>query len=152
MLIYIASDHRGFQLKELLKNFLSEKGYEVVDVGNKELTAEDDYPDFAYLAAHAVSQDVDNRKGIVICGSGAGVDIVANKIQGIRSVLAINKEQAIATRRDDDTNILALSADYIEEEDAKEIVLAWITEKFIGGENHIRRIEKILEIEKRLKV
>lgn len=148
MLIYIGADHKGFQLKETLKNFLKDRNYEVVDVGNSEYNENDDYPDFAKAAARAVSEDFKNRRGIVICGSGVGVDIVANKFDGIRSVLANNVEQAKLSRRDDDSNVLALGADFINEELAKEILSIWLKEPFSGKEKYKRRIEKINEYEK----
>ena len=147
MLIYIGADHRGFQLKESLKKILKERNYEIIDVGNVEYNEADDYPDFARLVARAVSQDPANRRGIVICGSGIGVDMVANKFDGARSALVNNVEQAILSRKDDNTNVLALAADFINEESAEEILIAWLKESFSGEEKYKRRIEKISEIE-----
>ncbi len=147
MLIYIGADHRGFQLKESLKKILKERNYEIIDVGNVEYNEADDYPDFARLVARAVSQDPANRRGIVICGSGIGVDMVANKFDGARSALVNNVEQAILSRKDDNANILALAADFINEESAEEILIAWLKEPFSGEEKYKRRIEKISEIE-----
>ena len=147
MLIYIGADHRGFQLKESLKKILKERNYEIIDVGNVEYNEADDYPDFARLVALAVSQDPANRRGIVICGSGIGVDMVANKFDGARSALVNNVEQAILSRKDDNANILALAADFINEESAEEILIAWLKEPFSGEEKYKRRIEKISEIE-----
>lgn len=148
MLIYLGADHRGFKLKETLKNFLKKQNYEVVDVGNVEYNENDDYPDFAKAAAQAVSEDFENRRGIVICGSGAGVDIVANKFDGVRSILANNIEQAILSRKDDDTNVLALAAEFTNEDLAKEISIAWLKTQFSGEEKYKRRIAKINEYEK----
>ncbi len=147
MLIYIGADHRGFKLKESLKFFLKSQGYEAVDVGNDKYDENDDYPDFAALIAKQVSQDIINRRGILICGSGAGVDIVANKFNGIRSVLAISAEQAQKSRSDDNTNVLSLAADFIKEEEAEKILDVWIKTQFSGKEKYKRRIEKINEIE-----
>ncbi len=148
MLIYIGADHQGFYLKEALKNFLKNQGYEVVDAGNLEYNGLDDYPDFAKLVARAVSQDPLNRKGIVICGSGVGVDMVANKFDGARSALVNNIEQAVLSRQDDNSNILALGAKFVNEEQAREILAAWLKTPFSGKEKHERRLEKISEIEK----
>ncbi len=148
MLIYIGADHQGFNLKEALKNFLKNQGYEVVDVGNLEYNELDDYPDFAKLVARAVSQDPSNRKGIVICGSGVGVDMVANKFDGARSALVNNIEQAVLSRQDDNSNILALGAKFVNGEQAKEILAAWLKTPFSGKEKYERRLEKISEIEK----
>lgn len=146
MLIYIGGDHKGFKLKEFLKNFLKNHGYKVIDVGNNKYDENDDYPDFAILAAKEVSQNTISCRGILICGSGAGVDIVANKFKGIRSVLAINAEQAKKSRSDDDTNILSLAADFINKEEAVKILDIWLKTPFSGEEKHKRRIVKIANI------
>ncbi|MEK7658069.1 MAG: RpiB/LacA/LacB family sugar-phosphate isomerase [Patescibacteria group bacterium] len=148
MLIYIGADHRGFHLKEFVKKFLKESGREVVDVGNAEYNENDDYPDFAKAAAKAVSENLENRRGIVICGSGVGVDIVANKFDGIRSALANNVRQAILSRKDDDANVLALAAEFINEEEAKKILTAWLETPFSKEEKYKRRLAKINEYEK----
>ena len=150
MLIYIGADHRGFQLKETLKTYLKGSGYEVVDVGNDQYVAGDDYPDFAALAARKVSLDPENSLGVLICGSGVGVDVTANKFKNVRSALAFNTEQAIAARSDDNTNILSLAADYLNEEDAKKIASAWLKTSFSGEERHNRRLKKIQDIEERI--
>lgn len=147
MVIYLGADHRGFKLKEFLEEFLKKQGYEVIDAGNGNLDKNDDYPDFAKLTARAVSQDPLNRRGILICGSGAGVDIVANKFDGVRSVLAANVEQAKMSRKDDDTNVLSLAAEFINEDEAEKIVKAWLETPFSKEEKHKRRLEKISEIE-----
>lgn len=149
MLIYLAADHRGFRLKESLKQYLKNSGYEVIDVGNTQLVEGDDYPDFAALAARKVSLDPENAKAILVCGSGVGMDIVANKFQHVRSTLALNSDQAMASRNDDDTNVLCFASDYIEEEDAKRILGAWLPTKFSGEERHQRRLRKIEDIENR---
>ena len=147
MLIYIGADHRGFELKEILKKFLQENGYEVIDVGNDHYDKNDDYPDFAALAAHAVSQDSINRRGILICGSGAGMNIVANKFESVRAVSINNSEQAKLSRNDGDSNIISLSADCIDKEKAEDILRVWLKTPFSGDERHKRRLKKIMEIE-----
>ncbi len=147
MLIYIGADHRGFKLKESLKNYLKESGYEVVDVGNADYDQADDYPDFAALVGRKISLDPDNSKGILICGSGVGVDIAANKFKNVRSALAINSDQAMASRNDDNANVLSLGADYINEESAKKIVSIWLQTSFSGEERHNRRLEKVKKLE-----
>ncbi|TRZ64269.1 MAG: RpiB/LacA/LacB family sugar-phosphate isomerase [Spirochaetia bacterium] len=150
MLIYIGADHRGFNLKKSLKNFLEKKGYEVIDVGNAKLDENDDYPDFAKLVGDAVSQDPMARKGVLICGSGVGVDVVANKFKGVRSSLAFNPDQAFLARNDDDANVLSLPADFLSEEDAEKILGTWLATGFSGKEPHKRRLEKISEIESQI--
>lgn len=147
MLIYIGADHQGFTLKESLKKYLQEKGYEVIDVGNGHLDPNDDYPDFASLVGRAVSQDPIARRGVVICRSGVGVDIVVNKFKGVRSALVHNSEQAKLSRADDDANVLALSNEFASGEKAEKIVETWLTTDFSGDERHVRRLEKIREIE-----
>ena len=150
MLIYIGADHRGFQLKESLKNYLKASGYEVVDVGNDKYVATDDYPDFAALAARKVSLDPENSRGILLCGSGVGVAVVANKFKNVRSALAFNPEQAAASRNDDNTNVLSLPADFLDEETAKKIAAVWIQNSFSGEERHQRRLKKVADLENRI--
>jgi len=151
-MIYIGSDHRGYKLKEALKVYLKELNYDFEDLGAKELNPDDDYPDFALAVAKKVADQPEagqpwaGNRGILICGSGVGVDIVANKIKGIRSALCFDAKQARASRNDDDTNILSLSADYISEDLAKEILKIWLETPFSGLEHHARRVEKIEKI------
>lgn len=145
MLIYIGADHRGFKFKEALKIFLKEKGREIVDCGNERYEEDDDYPDFAKAVAEKVAENPDENCGILICRSGVGVDIVANKFKGVRSALVSNPEQARLSRNDDDTNILSLAADFLNENEAKEIAGVWLETPFSGEENHKRRLQKIEE-------
>jgi len=147
MLIYIGADHRGFQLKETLKKFLKDLGYEVVDIGNDKYDEQDDYPDFAKLVARAVSQDTVSRRGILICASGVGVDVTANKFKGIRSALVSSPNQAYASRNDDDSNVLSLAADFLDEKTAQEIIKTWLATPFSNQERFERRLQKISEIE-----
>lgn len=148
MVIYLGSDHRGFKLKNHLISFLNDKGYEVADMGNTEFDENDDYPDFASKVANKVLRDYDNAKGIVICGSGVGVNVVANKFDGIRSALVNSSDQAYDSRNDDDTNVLALASDYVNETDAEKIVMTWVETPFSAEERHRKRLLKIQEIER----
>lgn len=147
MLIYIGADHRGFQLKEKIKKILKEKGYQFIDVGNSQYDENDDYPDFAALVARQISQDPIEKKGILICGSGVGVDVVANKFKEVRSALANSPDQAYLSRTDDNANILSLSAEFINESNLEKILITWLTTPFSNQEKDKRRIEKIREIE-----
>ncbi len=147
MIIYIGADHRGFALKETLKGHLTDGGYEVVDMGNDILEEGDDYPDFAAAVADAVSNNPFEDRGIVICGTGVGVDIVANKFIDIRCALAGKADQTTAARTDDDVSMLALAANFTEEATANEIVDAFINTEYDGAEHHQRRIDKITELE-----
>jgi len=146
-MIYIGADHRGYKLKEALKIYLQELNYVWEDLGAKELNPNDDYPDFALAVAKKVAENPEENRGILICGSGVGVDIVANKIKNIRSALCFDAKQAQMSRNDDDTNVLSLSADFISENLTKEIVKIWLEAPFSGLEHHVRRIEKINKIE-----
>ncbi len=143
MILYIGADHRGYELKKALKKFLNDSGYTVKDVGNDNYDENDDYVDFAKHVAEKVTADLYNSKGIVICGSGVGVDIVSNRFPQIRSALVFSPDQAMASRNDDDTNVLALTADFLGFEDIKKIVSVWLQASFSGEERHKRRIEKI---------
>jgi len=147
MVIYIGSDHRGYKLKESLKKFLQVKGYVVVDVGAKKYNKNDDYPDFAAKVAKKVRENPRVNRGIVLCGSGEGVEIVANKFKNIRAALVSSEKQAYASRNDDDTNVLALAADFLSEGQAKKIAEIWFKTAFSGEERHKRRLKKIAKIE-----
>ena len=150
MKIYIGADHRGYKLKENLKVYLVGKKFEVIDVGGIG-EAGDDYPDYAIAVGEAISKNKNDR-GILICGTGVGVSIVANKFKGVRAALIFNVEQGRAARANEDVNVLALSADYISEFLAKEIVDAWLATAFSQLERHTRRIKKIKTLEDRNKI
>jgi len=143
MNLFIASDHRGFELKEKIKDFLSLEGHSVVDLGNHKYDKNDDYPDFAKEVAEKVSADPEETRGILLCGSGVGVDIVANKFKGVRSALAFSPEQITMAKSDDDVNIISLPSEFLDEERAKEIINAWLNTKFSEEEKDKRRIGKI---------
>jgi ribose 5-phosphate isomerase B len=147
MKVVLASDHRGYQLKDSLKNFLEERKIEFLDVGTFSADSVD-YPDFAMLAAERVSHG-DYDRGILICGSGIGMCVVANKFPGIRAAVCHDISAAEMSRKHNDSNMLSLGADVINEELARKILLVWLETKFEGG-RHLRRIQKISEIESRL--
>lgn len=150
MLIYIGADHRGFAIKEYVKAFLKDAGYTVSDVGNATLDEGDDYVDFASKVAEHVSVDYDRSKGIVICGSGAGVTITANKYPNVRSAVALTPDQAYDLRNDDDVNILGIGANYTTPEAAKKIVVTWLQTPFAQEARFRRRIEKLSQIEMKI--
>lgn len=149
-MIYIASDHRGFELKESLKSHLAESGEPFEDLGNSVFAKDDDYPDFAAVAARKVSQNPRENRGILLCGSGIGMAVAADKFPGMRAGLCTSARLAEMGRRDDDINILALAADMTDEKTAKEIVQAFLKTPFSGEERHKRRIEKISGIERKI--
>lgn len=142
-MIYIGADHRGFKLKEEIKKFLTEQKYDFKDVGNLKFDPNDDYTDFAKLVASKVSEKPLENKGILICGSGVGVDITANKFYGVRSALADDIKTAKQSREHDDTNVLSLPADEVTFELAKKIIAIWLETPFSNGEKYKRRINKI---------
>lgn len=146
MKIYIGADHRGYILKEKVAKWLFEWKYEFQDLGAENLDLNDDYTKYAEQVASLVA---DNKKslGILLCGSGVGVDVVANKFDGIRSSVGKNPEQVKAGRNDDDMNILVLAADYTDEYEVKEMVKAFLETKFSGKARFERRIEEIEKIE-----
>ena len=145
-MIAIACDHGGYALKETVKKHLLELGYEVRDFGTDSLDS-CDYPDYAALAAQAVA-DGTCEKGIVICTTGIGVSIVANKINGIRCALCSDILSAEMTRRHNDTNMLAMGAGIVGSNLALAIVDKWLTTEFEGG-RHQRRVDKIMALEQR---
>ena len=145
MNIAIGCDHGGFTLKGILIDYLTEKGYEVRDFGC--YSAESmDYPDMAFPLAEAVAGGAYER-GIVICTTGVGVSICANKVKGIRCALCTNAHMAEMTRRHNDANMLALGAQVLEPELTKQVVDTFLTTPFDGGERHARRIGKIAAYE-----
>ena len=145
MNIAIGCDHRGFKLKRKLMELLTEMGHTYHDFGSYD-TNPVDYPDIASKVAGAVSRREFDR-GILVCGTGIGMAIAANKFPGIRAALALDTFLARRAREHIDANVLSLSAEETSEEKAKEIVQAFLTTGFEGG-RHLRRIEKIGEIEK----
>lgn len=140
MKIAIGSDHAGFSLKEQLKAYLNNKGFNVKDFGAySEERA--DYPDFAHPVASAVENNEVDR-GVVICGSGNGVNMTANRHHGVRSALCWNEEIAKLARQHNDANVIALPARFITEEEAKKCLDAFFSTEFEGG-RHTDRVEKI---------
>lgn len=149
MIIYIGADHRGFKLKEYLSGVLRNEGYEVADLGNKISDPNDDFVDFAAAVGQKVSIEYQRARGIVICGSGVGADIVANKFPNVRAAVGFSPDQVYDGRHDDDFNVLSLAANFLEPEQAKKIVLTWLTTEFAGDEKYQRRLNKIGRLETR---
>jgi ribose 5-phosphate isomerase B len=146
MKIAIASDHAGFELKEKLKKFLESLNYQYKDFGTNNNESVD-YPDYALKVAESVSKKEYDR-GILICGSGIGMSMVANKIPGIRAALCYNTETAKMSREHNDANVLTIGARMTDGKIAKDIVRIWLKTGFLG-ERHSRRVKKIEEIEKK---
>jgi ribose 5-phosphate isomerase B len=134
-MIYLGADHRGFELKEKLKSYLGELGYVCDDLGAYTYNIEDDYPDFARKLVNKGDWGDKGDKGILICGSGVGMAVAANRFKGVRAGGPEGK--------DVDLNVLTLAADFLTEEQAKEAVKTFLEAKFSGEERHRRRIAKI---------
>lgn len=146
MKIYIGADHRGLNLKTKIRHWMDEWEYDYEDLGAFKFDQYDDYTTYAEKVASVVSDD-SHARGILICGSGVGVDVVANKFDGIRSSLGKNKEQVKAGRSDDDMNILVLAADFTTDQEAKEMVQVFLETEFAQKARYIRRLEDIEKIE-----
>lgn len=140
LLIALGADHAGFEMKEQLKQFFQQAGFEVRDFGTHSAESVD-YPDFAHPVANAVESKEVNF-GILVCGSGNGVAMAANKHQGIRAALCWNRELASMARKHNDANVLCIPARYIDVETAREIGTVFLNEAFDGG-RHQNRINKI---------
>lgn len=166
-MIYLGSDHGGFDLKEKIKKWLTLWEYAWEDIGNTYYDNEDDYPQFAFAVAEKVALEEknlpagrqaaniyslawnDRPKGILCCRSAAGMVIAANKVPGARAATPPDVRSAKHNRSHNDVNILALSGDWVEDYQAKKIVKAWLETEFSGEERHIRRLRQIEAYEKK---
>jgi len=151
-MIYLASDHAGYQLKEDIKDFLGENGIDYIDMGPETYERLDDYPDYIIPAAEKVAENPEEHKGIVFGGSGQGEAVAANKVRGIRAVVycirgEMDEEAVRLTREHNDANILSIGAGFVKPEVAKQVVSLWLETPFPGEERHARRIEKIRKYE-----
>jgi ribose 5-phosphate isomerase B len=144
MKVAVGSDHRGFESKEQIRNIVAQLGHEVVDFGTANNNPVD-YPDVAYLAARAVA-DRQADRAILVCGTGIGMSIAANKVAGIRAALCHDELSAQISRDHNDANILCISGDLIGEVLLRKIVEVWLSTEF-GGGRHKRRVDKISSIE-----
>ncbi len=144
MRIALGSDHAGYALKRKIKEFVEDMGHEIVDLGPYDEESVD-YPDYAAKVARAV-RDGEFDRGILVCGTGLGMAIAANKVKGIRAVTCGDTFSARASREHNDANILCLGARVIGEGLAMDIVATWLEASFAGG-RHKRRVDKIIELE-----
>jgi ribose 5-phosphate isomerase B len=147
MKVAFGADHGGFELKKYLVEIFRKSGYEVIDVGNLNFDPQDDYPDYAIKVAGIVASGQAER-GVIICGSGVGACVAANKIKGIRACLCHDTYSAHQGVEHDAMNILSLGARIIGQELAKELVFSFLNAKFINEERFIRRLEKVNNIDK----
>lgn len=147
MKIYLGADHNGFEYKRQLAEKLKLAGHEIVDEGDTELQPEDDYPQFAGKVVNALLADDDpGARGILICGSGQGMCVAANRFKGIRAALCWDQAEARAARNDDDCNILCLSSRYTSLEDAETIAETFLATPFAGAPRFKRRIQQLDEL------
>ncbi len=146
MKVFIGADHRGFYLKEKIAKWLFEWGCQYLDVGAQRLEPGDDYTKYASDVASLVAENK-NSRGILLCGSGVGADVAANKFDGVRASIGIDPEQVGKGRSDDDMNVLVIAAEHTPEHTAKEIIKAFLNTKFDEKARHKRRLEDIKKIE-----
>lgn len=145
MRVFIASDHAGFTKKRELTQELAGE-FDVTDLGPENLNPQDDYPIFAERVARAVV-DEPGAMGLLICDSGQGMEIAANKVDGVRAAVAWNKHIAYETRRDNDSNVLSLPAAELSIDEMTDIARTWLGTAFSGSERHQRRLDEIEQIE-----
>lgn len=150
MNIYIGADHRGFKLKETIKEFLKNKGYNLLDMGDAFYDENDDYPDFAVKVAEKIGIDYENNRGILICASGVGMSVVANRFPRVRAGLVVTPDQAFDARNDDDSNVLVLPSSYVTSDLAKRILITWLETPFSGDTKFRMRLDKIDQIDEQI--
>lgn len=144
MKIFLGSDHNGFDYKNQLKKALELTGHEVIDEGDVTLDPNDDFPQFASKVVHELLASNDpEARGVLICGSGQGMCIAANRFKGIRASLCWNLNEARAARNDDDSNVLCLSSRYLSLEEAGSIMATFLNTPFAGAPRFKRRIEQL---------
>jgi len=147
MKIFLGADHNGFEMKAKLADYLRRSGYEVVDEGDAERKPEDDFPQFAAKVVRAMREHAGQEAyGILICGSGQGMCMAANRFKGIRASLAWDQEQARASRNDDDANVLCLSANSFSFDRTIGIVHTWLMTPFAAAPRFKRRIQELDEL------
>jgi ribose 5-phosphate isomerase B len=145
--IFVGADHNGFRFRNDLVSYLRSAGYSVVDDGDKKLDPEDDFPLFAQKVVTNVLSDKDiETRGILLCGSGQGMCMAANRFKGIRACLGYDRESVRAARNDDDSNVLCLPANALEKGELKVIVETWLNTPFANASRFRRRIKELDEL------
>jgi ribose 5-phosphate isomerase B len=147
MKVGISADHGGFELKEMLRDYLKGLGHEVVDYGAASLVQLDDFPDYVIPMARAVANE-EVERGIAVCGSGVGACIAANKVHGVRAALITDHFSAHQGVEDDNMNVMTIGGRVVGFNVAQELVTSFLKAEFIGAERHLRRLEKVHQIEK----
>jgi len=149
MKIFIGADHRGYELKEEMKKLLTSQGHEVTDVGTHQKEPPCDYPQASFDVASAVAK-TEGARGILICMTGIGHTIAANKVPGAYAALCYNKEAAVLSRQHNDANVLVLGAQFVSSGDMTEMIGLWLKTGFEGG-RHQRRVQQIKDFERTMK-
>ncbi len=145
MKIFIGADHHGFEDKSKIEEYLKSLGHQVIDEGDKNLDPNDDFPRYARNVASQVLKAVDNF-GILLCGSGQGMCMAANRFKGIRAAMCWDEKSAFASRNDDNANVLCLSADHLNWESMQRIIEVWLNTPFDGHDRFERRIKELDEL------
>ena len=144
MKIYVGADHNGFRLRNSLIDYLKRAGYDVVDEGDERLDPDDDFSLFAHkTVTDVLTSEDDEPRGILICGSGQGMCMAANRFKGIRAALIYDRESAKSSRNDDNSNIACLPANLLEKDQSNVLVETWLTTKFAGAPRFVRRLNEI---------
>jgi ribose 5-phosphate isomerase B len=148
MKIYVGADHNGFDYKHELIALLHGAGHEVVDAGGVTRNPDDDFPVFAGQVVHQIlaDNDHDDVRGILICGSGQGMCMAANRFKGIRASLCWNADEARSARNDDNSNVLCLSSKFTTIDDAKQIIDTWLHTPFAAAPRYLRRLRELDEL------
>lgn len=142
-MIYLGSDHGGFQLKEDVKEWVAIAGWPFEDLGATALVDGDDYPQYAFAVAKKVAENTQQNSGILICKSGGGMTIAANRIKGVRAVDCLNRDEVIHARQDNNANVITIPALWVAKADALMLVQLWFTTPFSGEERHVRRVDAL---------
>jgi len=147
MKIFLGADHNGFHLKEKIEKYLKRAGYDVVDEGDERMDADDDFTVFASRVVNAMKQHGHDARGILVCGSGQGMAIAANRHKGIRAGLGWGVEAARSTRHDEDSNVLALPAELLDtEKEWQDVIDVWLKTPFAGAQRYKRRNAQLDEL------
>lgn len=147
MKIYIGSDHRGYQFKQDITEYLKQAGHDVVDKGDQNFNPDDDFPQFAGRVVTSMLADSDHEaRGILLCGSGQGMCMAANRFKGIRAALGYDRESARSSRSDDDSNVLCLPASSLNGQQIREIIDIWLKTPFAAAPRFMRRLKEIDEL------
>lgn len=142
-MLYLGTDHRGFELKEQIKKILQEQGIAFEDLGNQQLEPEDDYTDFGLAVAKKVAENPEENRGILLCGSGIGMSIIANRIKGVRAGLSLSPWMAEHGRQNEDINVLVLASNISDLKVSQDIIQTFLNTTFLSEEKYIRRKKEL---------